>query len=84
VISAHITKPWHSNSLTLAPPPVPSTQLLPVIMAGRDCIGIAKTGSGKTAAYLLPMIRHALAQPRVVPGEGPSRKREEEREAEMA
>ena len=29
----------------------------PVIMSGKDIIGIAQTGTGKTWAYLLPMIR---------------------------
>ncbi|KAG5843281.1 hypothetical protein ANANG_G00149130 [Anguilla anguilla] len=31
-------------------------------MCGRDLIGIAKTGSGKTIAFLLPMFRHILDQ----------------------
>jgi hypothetical protein len=44
-------------------------QLLPVAMSGRDCVGVAKTGSGKTAAYLLPLFRHCMDQERVVPGE---------------
>jgi ATP-dependent RNA helicase RhlE len=30
---------------------------LPVIMSGKDMIGIAQTGTGKTWAYLLPLIR---------------------------
>ena len=30
---------------------------IPVIMAGQDVIGIAQTGTGKTAAYLLPLMQ---------------------------
>src|SRR5690606_38190850 len=33
-------------------------QALPVIMSGRDVVGVAKTGSGKTMAFVLPMLRH--------------------------
>ena len=29
---------------------------IPLIMAGHDVLGIAQTGTGKTAAYLLPML----------------------------
>jgi ATP-dependent RNA helicase DDX46/PRP5 len=29
-------------------------------MSGRDFIGIAETGSGKTLGYLLPLLRHVL------------------------
>ncbi|RMY75635.1 hypothetical protein D0864_09799 [Hortaea werneckii] len=43
------------------PTPIQS-QTLPAIMSGRDTIGIAKTGSGKTVAYLLPMFRHIKDQ----------------------
>lgn len=39
------------------------SQCIPCIMAGRDVIGIAKTGSGKTLSYLLPMFRHIGDQP---------------------
>jgi len=38
------------------------SQALPAIMSGRDVIGIAKTGSGKTIAFLLPMFRHIKDQ----------------------
>jgi ATP-dependent RNA helicase DDX5/DBP2 len=33
---------------------------LPIILAGRDMIGIAKTGSGKTGAFAIPAILHCL------------------------
>lgn len=42
----------------------------PVIMSGRDAVGIAQTGTGKTFAYLLPLLRQLTfteqRQPRVL------------------
>ncbi|KAK0273861.1 pre-mRNA processing RNA-helicase [Friedmanniomyces endolithicus] len=52
------------------PTPIQS-QTLPAIMSGRDTIGIAKTGSGKTVAYLLPMFRHIKDQPPLEKLDGP-------------
>lgn len=46
-------------------------QALPVIMSGRDMVGVAKTGSGKTMAFLLPMFRHIKDQEPVKDAEGP-------------
>ncbi|KAJ3096338.1 pre-mRNA processing RNA-helicase [Phlyctochytrium planicorne] len=46
-------------------------QSIPAIMSGRDVIGIAKTGSGKTISFLLPMLRHIKSQRPVELGEGP-------------
>ena len=37
-------------------------QGLPIILAGRDMIGVAFTGSGKTLVFALPMIMLALQQ----------------------
>ncbi|KAH9621462.1 hypothetical protein KSS87_011600 [Heliosperma pusillum] len=46
-------------------------QALPIVLSGLDIIGIAKTGSGKTAAFVLPMIVHIMDQPELDKGEGP-------------
>uniref|UniRef100_A0A4W4DUM3 Probable ATP-dependent RNA helicase DDX46 n=1 Tax=Electrophorus electricus TaxID=8005 RepID=A0A4W4DUM3_ELEEL len=53
------------------PTPI-QAQAIPAIMSGRDLIGIAKTGSGKTIAFLLPMFRHILDQRPLEEGEGPN------------
>jgi ATP-dependent RNA helicase DDX49/DBP8 len=37
--------------------------VIPAILKGQDCIGVAKTGSGKTAAFVLPVI-HRLVKER--------------------
>eukprot|EP00931_Biecheleriopsis_adriatica_P115835 TRINITY_DN91590_c0_g1_i1.p1 TRINITY_DN91590_c0_g1~~TRINITY_DN91590_c0_g1_i1.p1 ORF type:complete len:874 (-),score=197.63 TRINITY_DN91590_c0_g1_i1:74-2650(-) len=46
-------------------------QAIPVALSGRDLIGIAETGSGKTVAYLLPMLVHAISQPELEKDDGP-------------
>ncbi|KAB5536439.1 P-loop containing nucleoside triphosphate hydrolase protein [Coniochaeta sp. 2T2.1] len=46
-------------------------QALPIIMSGRDVVGVAKTGSGKTMAFLLPMFRHIKDQEPVRDTDGP-------------
>ncbi|TSD02240.1 MAG: putative DEAD/DEAH box helicase domain protein [Parcubacteria group bacterium Athens0714_25] len=36
---------------------------IPVVLSGRDVIGLANTGTGKTAAFLIPMIDKILKNP---------------------
>lgn len=44
------------------PTPI-QAQTIPVGLAGRDIIGTAQTGTGKTAAFVLPMLQHLLTKP---------------------
>ncbi|XP_012219238.1 uncharacterized protein [Linepithema humile] len=43
----------------------------PIALSGRDLVGIAQTGSGKTLGYILPAIVHIIHQPRLSNGDGP-------------
>ena len=52
------------------PSPI-QAQAIPVILSGRDVLGCAETGSGKTAAFSIPMVQHALNQSPLRQGDGP-------------
>src|SRR5215216_5266109 len=39
-------------------------QAIPAALAGKDLLACAMTGSGKTAAFLLPMLHHLIDRPR--------------------
>ncbi|XP_063879692.1 uncharacterized protein LOC135110936 isoform X1 [Scylla paramamosain] len=43
----------------------------PISLQGRDFVGIAQTGSGKTLGYILPAIVHINHQPYLERGDGP-------------
>jgi ATP-dependent RNA helicase RhlE len=45
------------------PTPI-QAQTIPAVKSGRDVIGIAQTGTGKTAAFALPILHRLAASPR--------------------
>lgn len=46
-----------------APTPI-QKNAIPPILAGRDILGLAQTGTGKTAAFTLPLLQRLLTGPR--------------------
>jgi len=42
-------------------------QAIPVVLSGQDVLGLAQTGTGKTAAFSLPIL-HRLAEAKKRPG----------------
>jgi ATP-dependent RNA helicase RhlE len=44
------------------PSPI-QTQAIPYVLAGRDLLGCAQTGTGKTAAFALPILQRLAARP---------------------
>lgn len=53
-----------------APTPIQSIAW-PILLNSRDLVGVAKTGSGKTMAFMVPAALHIMAQPPTRPGDGP-------------
>jgi ATP-dependent RNA helicase RhlE len=50
------------------PTPI-QAKAIPELLGGRDLIGCAQTGTGKTAAFMLPILHHLINRPKeVTPG----------------
>jgi ATP-dependent RNA helicase RhlE len=47
----------------VTPTPI-QAQTIPIVLSRRDVIGIAQTGTGKTAAFALPILHHVFANRR--------------------
>ncbi|HEY8240019.1 MAG TPA: DEAD/DEAH box helicase [Kiritimatiellia bacterium] len=45
------------------PTPI-QAEAIPVVAAGHDVVGLAQTGTGKTAAFVLPMLQKLMSGPR--------------------
>lgn len=50
------------NAGFVHPTPI-QTQAIPQVIQGRDVLGLAQTGTGKTAAFVLPMLQHLTQGP---------------------
>jgi len=61
-LAAPLLKALTAEGYTV-PTPI-QQQAIPLVMAGRDVQGIAQTGTGKTAAFALPIIHRLLANPK--------------------
>src|SRR5947207_9320403 len=46
-------------------------QAIPLALAGRDLIGLAQTGTGKTAGFTLPIVHNLLTIPLSADGDEP-------------
>src|ERR1700709_2365125 len=64
-VSAHPISGALKEENYLTPTPI-QTQTIPLALAGRDVVGIAQTGTGKTAAFALPIL-HLILQNRIKP-----------------
>lgn len=55
----NLTKPLLRalEDMSISEPTPIQLKAFPVIMSGRDAVGIAQTGTGKTLSYLLPILR---------------------------
>jgi ATP-dependent RNA helicase RhlE len=51
------------------PTPI-QAQSIPLLLQGRDMLGMAQTGTGKTAAFALPLLHRLAADPRPAPNGG--------------
>ena len=51
------------HSLGIEKPTPIQAEAIPAIASGRDIMGLAQTGTGKTAAYLLPLIQEIMDNP---------------------
>jgi len=53
-----------------SPTPI-QAQGIPLVLSGRDVLGCAETGSGKTASFAIPMIQQCINSPPLRRGDGP-------------
>ncbi len=59
-LNERMVRTIHDLGIT-APTPI-QDQIIPLVLEGRDVIGLAATGTGKTAAFLVPLIEKTLKE----------------------
>nr|CCC93805.1 putative ATP-dependent DEAD/H RNA helicase HEL64 [Trypanosoma congolense IL3000] len=69
IVPPYILNKLLSQSFT-APTPV-QAQAWPILLSGRDLVGVAKTGSGKTLGFMVPALAHIAMQEPLRRGDGP-------------
>src|SRR6187397_2851872 len=57
-----------TRDMRYAEPTPIQAEAIPAVLAGRDLIATAQTGTGKTAAFLLPVLHGLLSRPRKTTG----------------
>ncbi len=67
-LAAPLLKALETEGYTI-PTPI-QAQAIPAVMKGADLLGIAQTGTGKTAAFALPILHRLAADPRPAPRKG--------------
>ena len=61
-LHAHISTGVQASGYTV-PTPI-QVQSIPPILEGKDVLGLAQTGTGKTAAFVLPILQRLVQGPR--------------------
>ena len=67
----------------LTPTPI-QAQTIPLALAGRDVVGIAQTGTGKTAAFALPILHRLAGEPHQAAAQGLPRAGAQRRRASLS
>ena len=65
-LSGQLQELIHSVARYGKPSPI-QMAAIPIGVASKDCIGLAETGSGKTAAFVLPLLSHISLLPPITP-----------------
>lgn len=60
-LTAPLLKALHEEGYE-TPTPI-QQQAIPVVLSGKDLLGCAQTGTGKSAAFILPILQHLAARP---------------------